>query len=65
MFLQPLNIQEGTVPHLKDLIHIFLNTQRQGLADLADYFQPPTLTSDIFAASLPTRVYSISFERSD
>ena len=37
----------------------------RGLADLADFFRPPTLTSDIFAASWPTRAYSTSFERSD
>ena len=37
----------------------------RGPADLADFFRPPTLTSDIFAASWPTRTYSTSFERSD
>ena len=36
----------------------------RGPAALADFFRPPTLTSDIFAASCPTRAYSISFERS-
>ena len=37
----------------------------RGPAALADFFRPPTLTSDIFAASWPTRTYSTSFERSD
>ena len=30
MFLQPFNLQGRTVPHLKDLIHICLETERQG-----------------------------------
>ena len=29
------------------------------------FYQPPTLTFDIFAASWPTRMHSTSFERSD
>ena len=37
----------------------------QGPADLADFFRPPTFTSDIFASSWPTRTYSTSFKRSD
>ena len=37
----------------------------QGPVDLADFFRPLNLTSDIFAASWPTREYSASFERSD
>ena len=28
------------------------------------FFRPPTLTSDIFAASLPKSIFDISFERS-
>ena len=35
------------------------------LAESAISYRPPTLTSDIFAASWPTRAYSTSFERSD
>ena len=30
IFLQPLNLQECTVPHLKDLIHICLEPELQG-----------------------------------
>ena len=30
IFLQPLNLQGCTVPHLKDLIHICLKTESQG-----------------------------------
>ena len=37
----------------------------RGPADLADFFRPPTLTSDIFAALWSTRTYSTSFERSN
>ena len=37
----------------------------RGAAALAYFFQPSTLTSDIFAASLPTRKNSTSFERSN
>ena len=33
------------------------------LAESAISYQPPALTSDIFAASLSTRVYSALFER--
>ena len=31
IFLQPLNLQEYTVPHLKDLHHIYLEPQIKGL----------------------------------
>ena len=37
----------------------------RGLADLTDSHWPPTLDSDIFAASWHTRVYSNTFKRSD
>ena len=30
IFLQPLDLQECTVPHLKDLIHICLELEAQG-----------------------------------
>ena len=35
------------------------------LAELAIFFQPPTLVSDIYAASSATTVYSTLFERSN
>ena len=35
------------------------------LAESAITYQPPTLTSDIFAASWPTRMYSTLFKRPD
>ena len=30
IFLQPLDLQERTVPHMKDLIHIHLENESQG-----------------------------------
>ena len=34
MFLQPLKLQERTVPHFKDLIHISLEPEVQGCVRL-------------------------------
>ena len=42
-----------------------LGASVSNLAESAIFYQPPTLTSDIFAASWRTRTYSTSFERSD